>query len=163
VTAIHSELAARIRGEVPDLERLVHRVMKAWPDVGKSTDGQDVYLDSVSLNLHGFYSGLERLFELVAIRVDQVRPSGETWHRDLLQQIAKDCPGVRPAVIDRDISLALDEFRRFRHLVRNVYTLNLLPERVEDLVSALPELWPKLSAELSAFADFLDQMAEEEN
>jgi hypothetical protein len=161
VTTIHSELAARIRGEVPDLERLVQRVMKAWPDVGKSTDGQDVYLDSVSLNLHGFYSGLERLFELVAIRVDQIRPSGDTWHRDLLQQIANDCPGVRPAVIDRDIALALDEFRRFRHLVRNVYALNLLPERVENLVSALPELWPKLSAELSAFADFLDQMAEE--
>lgn len=27
---------------------------------------QDIYLDSVALNLHGFYSGLERLFELVA-------------------------------------------------------------------------------------------------
>jgi len=163
VTAIHSELDARIRGEVPDLERLVERVMKAWPNVGKSTDEQDVYLDSVSLNLHGFYSGLERLFELVAIRVDRVRPSGETWQRDLLHQVANDCSGVRPAVNDRDIALTLDGFRRFRHLVRNVYTLNLLPERVENLVSALPMLWPRLSAELSAFADFLDQMAEEEN
>lgn len=146
-----------------DLERLVQRVAKAWPKVGKSTDEQDVYLDSVSLNLHGFYSGLERLFELVASRVDRIRPSGETWHRELLQQVANDCPGVRPAVIDKDIAFALDEFRRFRHLVRNVYTLNLLPERVESLVLVLPDVWTRLSAELSAFADFLDQMAEQDN
>jgi len=29
-----------------------------------------LYLDSAALNLHGFYSGLERLFELIARHVD---------------------------------------------------------------------------------------------
>jgi hypothetical protein len=162
VTGIHSELAERIRGELLDLDRLVQRVVRAWPNVGKFTGEQDAYLDSVSLNPHGFYSGLERLFELVASHVDRSRPSGETWHRDLLLQVANDCAGVRPAVIDRDSALTLDEFRRFRHLVRNVYTLNLVPEKVESLVSVLPELWTGLRIELLAFADFLDQAAEEE-
>jgi hypothetical protein len=162
VTGINKELAERIKGEMLDLEQLVDRIMRAWPNVGKSADEQDVYLDSVSLNLHGFYSGLERLFELVASRVDRVRPSGETWHRDLLVQMANDYSGVRPAVIDRNSAVTLDEFRRFRHLVRNIYTLNLVPEKVERLVSALPELWKRLSSELSAFADFLEQMADEE-
>jgi len=46
-----------------------------------------LYLDSAALNLHGFYSGLERLFELIARHVDGAIPSGETWHRDLLQWI----------------------------------------------------------------------------
>jgi len=49
----------------------------------------------------------------------------------------------------------LDEFRRFRHLVRNVYTVNLVPDRMVGLVSALSELWPRLRAELLAFADFM--------
>jgi hypothetical protein len=161
VTRIHHELAERIRGEMLDLEQLVQRVAKAWPSVGRSTGEQDVYLDSVSLNLHGFYSGLERVFELVVSHVDQSRPSGETWHRDLLSRVSNDRTGVRPAVIDSDTALSLDEFRRFRHLVRNVYTVNLVPGKVESLVSVLPELWTRLRRELSAFADFLDQVREE--
>jgi len=57
--------------------------------------------------------------------------------------------------------LALDEFRRFRHLVRNVYTMNLTPGKVTGLMSALPELWPRLRSELLAFADFLEQLAQD--
>jgi DNA gyrase/topoisomerase IV subunit A len=93
--------------------------------------------------------------------VDRALPAGETWHRDLLQQMAREVAEVRPAVIDRDSALTLDEFRRFRHLVRNVYTMNLSPDEVAGLMSALPELWPKLRAELLAFADFLEQLSED--
>lgn len=55
-------------------------------------------------------------------------------------------------------ALALDEFRRFRHLVRNVYIINLAPEKMAGLVSALPTLWSTLRAELMAFADFLEAL-----
>jgi len=43
--------------------------------------------------------------------------------------------------------------------VRNVYTVNLVPDKMVGLVSALSELWPRLQAELLAFADFLDELA----
>jgi hypothetical protein len=39
---------------------------------------------------------------------------------------------VRPAVIEPDAIPILDEFRRFHHLVRNVYTMNLAPEKILD-------------------------------
>ena len=118
------------------------------------------YLDSAALNLHGFYSGLERLFELIVRHVDRAALSGETWHRDLLNQVSQDLVDVRPAVISQKSALALDEFRRFRHLVRNVYTMNLVPERMAALMIALPGLWPTLRAELLAFADFLEVLAQ---
>ncbi|MBI4639913.1 MAG: hypothetical protein HY731_04425 [Candidatus Tectomicrobia bacterium] len=51
------------------------------------------------------------------------------------------------------------EVRRFRHLVRNVYMINLVPEKIERLISALPRLWPQLQAKLLAFADFLEELA----
>jgi hypothetical protein len=35
------------------------------------------YLDSVALNLQGFYSGIERIFELIVLTVDRSRPAGE--------------------------------------------------------------------------------------
>jgi len=121
---------------------------------------ESAYLDSVALNLHGFYSGLERLFELIARHVDGAIPGGETWHRDLLQRMAKDMAGVRPAVLSKDTVVVLDEFRRFSHLVRNVYTMSLVPEKMAGLMSALPRLWPTLHAELLAFADFLEALAQ---
>ena len=71
-----------------------------------------------------------------------------------------ELPDVRPAVIGQDSALVLDEFRRFRHLVRNVYTMNLAPDKMAGFMSALPELWPRLRAELLAFADYLEDLAQ---
>jgi hypothetical protein len=161
VNAVYRELVERIRGEMPDLDHVVQRSTQSWSRVQGGSSEQDAYLDSVALNLHSFYSGLERLFELIARHVDRTLPAGETWHRDVLQQMAREVAEARPAVIDRDSAIALDEFRRFRHLVRNVYTMNLLPDKVAGLMSALPELWPKLRAELLALADFLEQLSED--
>ena len=146
-----------------DIERVVQRALRAWPKAQKASEEQDVYLDSVALNIHSFYSGVERLFELIARHVDGTTLAGETWHRDLLQQMARDLINVRPAVIDRDSTLTLDDFRRFRHLVRNVYTINLVPDKMTKLILDLPNLWSKLCAELLAFAEFLEELAAEEN
>ena len=162
MTTVYRELSERIRGEVPDLDRLISRVLHAWEGAQRSTDQQDVYLDSVALNLHGFYSGVERLFELIARHVDRdcELATGESWHQDLLQRMKKDIQETRPALISDESALALDELRRFRHLVRNVYTFSLIPEKMEPLVSSLPELWSQLRAELLAFAGFLEDVAE---
>ena len=154
----YQNLVERIRSEVSDLEQVIDRAEQAWSHVGTATD-QYAYLDSVALNLHSFYSGLEKLFELIARHVDQNLPNSENWHRDLLQQMAEDLPSLRPAVISQESANIVDEFRRFRHLVRNVYTTELVPEKMAGLMEFLPELWPRLSAELLAFADYLDALS----
>ena len=74
--------------------------------------------------------------------------------------MATDKSKIRPAVISQGSARTLDEFRRFRHLVRNVYTFNLVPEKIEGPISVLPGLWKQLHAELLAFAEFLDALAE---
>ena len=94
--------------------------------------------------------------------LDGTLPRGETWHRDLLQQMVQGRPDVRPAVLSQDSALALDEFRRFRHLVRSVYTMSLVPEKMAGLMSVLPTLWPTVRAELLAFADFLEALGQAE-
>jgi hypothetical protein len=159
---LYQELIERIRGEIPDLARIVLRIRQAWPQAQKPSAARDAYLDSVALNLHSFYSGLERLFELIGQHLDRSLPNGERWHRDLLQQMAVDLTGVRPAVINPQNAQALDEFRRFRHLIRHVYTIHLEPEKMSGLVIVLPDLWSKLQGELLAFADFLEAVAQED-
>lgn len=154
---IHTELVERIRGELTDVASVVSRAHKAWLHVQRAKNEQDVYLDSVALNLHSFYSGLERIFELIAKHIDGSLPDTKTWHRDLLRSMAVDLEGLRPAVISQNNATSLDEFRRFRHLVRNVYTMNLAPEKMASLMSPLPKLWVSLQEELNAFADFLEE------
>ena len=72
------ELAARIRGEVVELDRVVERTQRVWSRAVRSEPDQDLYIESVALNLHGLYSGIERLFELIARRIDRSAPSGDT-------------------------------------------------------------------------------------
>jgi hypothetical protein len=152
------ELSDRIRAQIPDLDRVVQRALAAWDRLETDPD-EHVLVDSAALNLHGFYSGIERIFELIARHVDRSLPTSGVWHRELIQQMTDDLPTVRPAVISTANAGALDELRRFRHLVRNVYTLELVPARMDALLSMLPDLWPRLRAEILAFADFVDDLA----
>jgi len=94
-------LAIRISDSLDDLAIVVQRVEKGWERYQKSVD--DVYLDGVALNLHGFYSGLERIFELIATTIDGTKPDGEHWHQALLQQMTSEMPGVRPAVLFHNV------------------------------------------------------------
>lgn len=122
----------------------------------RAQSDQDMFVDSAALNLHGFYAGVERLLETIALQLDGSLPKGDAWHRDLLDQMTLDLPGIRPPVMSADTAHALDEYRRFRHVVRNVYAEQLDPPRVGELVVKLAPLWIQLRAEMTAFAGFLE-------
>ncbi|HXF63533.1 MAG TPA: hypothetical protein VNK95_18065 [Caldilineaceae bacterium] len=149
------QLVARIRSELIEIERVLHRVEEGWRRAQSTAD--DYYLDSVALNLHGFYSGLERLFERIVAVVDGSKPSGENWHQVLLQQVSREAPGIWPAVISEGVSAQLDEYRGFRHVVRNVYTFSFEAAKVKKLVENVRPLFTQVSAELLAFAEFIEQ------
>jgi hypothetical protein len=150
-------LSDRIRNECQDLNRVVERAQEGWQRAERSTD--ELYLDSVALNLHGFYAGLERMFELIATTVDGQMPTGEHWHQLLLDQMASEISGVRPAAISNATRQVLDEYRGFRHIVRNVYTFRFDPTKMQRLVENAPAALAQAQAELLAFASFVEQQA----
>jgi hypothetical protein len=152
--SIYKPLVSRFHGEIDDLDLLVKRIARAWHLATTSAKDQDVFLDAVALNLHGFYSGIESLFQLVARHVDENVPDGDHWHKKLLLLMQEENK-LRPAVIDEKDVCFLDELMRFRHVVRNVYAYNLLPERVESLVQSVDGNWDNLRAELKAFEKYL--------
>ncbi len=91
---------------------------------------QNALINSIALNFHGVYTGIERIFEVIAKKIDQRFPTGDKWHRDLLEQMSVDIPRVRKAVITEETRLILDELRQFRHLVRSAYSCQLDEEKV---------------------------------
>lgn len=151
------QLSERIRSELEEIEHVAQRAEEGWQRFQESLD--EYYLDGVALNLHGFYNGLERIFERIASTVDGAKPAGENWHFVLLQQMSREIKGIRPAVISEAVRLQLDEFRGFRHVVRNVYTFNFESDKVSDLLEKLWPLFAQVQAELQAFAQFLEEKA----
>lgn len=149
-----AHVANRIRSELAELEEVVRRVEEGWKRAEGS--GDDYYLDGVALNLHGLYSGLERIFEVIALNVDGSKPEGENWHQELLRQMSTEILEMRPAVISESSYGALNEYRGFRHVVRNIYTHIFDRVKMRKLVEKAPGLFNQVRAELLAFADFLE-------
>jgi hypothetical protein len=143
----------RILSELVELSSLVSRVEQGWEKASERHD--DFYLDSVALNLHGFYSGLERIFEQIAALIDKNIPGGPNWHQELLNKMTMEISGKRPAVISEDLKNSLEMYRGFRHVVRNVYAYQMRPEKIEPLVVNLPTVFAVAEREIRAFVDFM--------
>jgi len=147
------QLAERIETELAELEKVAERIRNGWERFRQS--GDDFYTDSVSLNIHGFYSGIERIFQLIARTVEGSVPQGANWHRTLLDQMSCEIPGVRPAVISPEILELLEAYRGFRHVVRNVYSYNFDPNKTEILVKNISVLFDNIRNQLINFVNFL--------
>ena len=149
-------LVARLNRTLDDLAILADRTA-VWLDRARGT-GDEVYLHAAALDLHGFYTGAEQAFEAIARAVDGSVPQSAGWHRELLVQMASEIPGVRPAVLGGETETCLDAYRAFRHVVRNVYTLNLDPTRVRDLADGLRDCLARLRSDMAAFVAFLEAL-----
>ncbi|GAB4146261.1 MAG: hypothetical protein Fur0046_24140 [Cyanobacteria bacterium J069] len=154
-------LAIRIRSEMEEIARVVERTLRL---LNKAIDSQDEdYYDGVALNLHSFYTAIERILEDIAREVDRAVPTGPEWHRDLLTQMSAAFPGTRPRVLERTSRNCLNEYRGLRHVIRKVYTFNLKPSRLQELVTMLPGCHTSLVADLNRFCDFLETLDESHN
>lgn len=83
--ADYAALAGRISEWLSDLTQLVDRAESLLEKAQRTSD--DGYLDGVALNLHGFYAGVEHMFEDIARTLEKILPEGTEWYRDLLLQI----------------------------------------------------------------------------
>jgi hypothetical protein len=66
MNSVPVQVCERIREELHEIEYILHRISEGMRKAKES--GDDYYLDGVALNLHGFYSGIERIFENIATK-----------------------------------------------------------------------------------------------
>ena len=83
--------------------------------------------------LHGFYTGVENVFKRIAIELDTQRPSGEAWHRRLLDSMSNPGRG-RPPVISPELKASLEGYLQFRHVFRQAYSFDLQWGKMAALV-----------------------------
>ncbi|MBV8883649.1 MAG: hypothetical protein JO235_06570 [Chroococcidiopsidaceae cyanobacterium CP_BM_RX_35] len=132
-------LVSAIEQELALLQELMIQVQQLL-ELITETNNQNIrsgLVGGLALHLHSFYTGAERIFYDIARDIDDELPTGSNWHEQLLRQMNVKVPTVRQLVLVEQTRLELDEFRRFRHVVRSRYAYQLDPERVVELAQKL--------------------------
>lgn len=156
--ARYALVASRIQDELTMIARLVTRIEAILAAIHQHADSS-FYIDAIALNLHDFYTAIKRIFEQIASYLDQSEPKGAHWHRDLLRQMTLEVPEVRPAVIAKETCRRLDEYLRFRHVVRNAYAFELNTQRVLELAGAVRDCFEHVNQDLLRFVRLLTNLA----
>ena len=152
----NSLLKADIDRELAQVERLLE---ESRSDLG-GVDGVPSRLEGrgVASVLQDFYSGIERVFERIALELDGELPRGGDWHNQLLNRMEEEVEGVRPRVLTPSLAERLRPFLRFRHLFQDMGGGQLRWERSTELLAEADEVWPLLEQQMQEFKGVLGQL-----
>jgi len=96
-------------------------------------------------------SAAESIFKAVAVNIDKSTHKGDQWHKELLEQMTLNVPGLRVSVISTDTAQKLNHYRSFRHVFRNVYGFELSFNRIKELLELLPDTSVSIKKDLDNF------------
>ena len=155
------KLTQRISDESAKIETTVGAIAKALEDIEVLPIAARQYIEeSIANKLADIYSGIERVFELIANEVDGHLPRGSRWHKNLLEQMTERRP-ERPPVISQETFLLLEALLEFRHKVNNIYADELIYESTEEHAKNIEKLFKSFSDDLNMFTDSLVQHQED--
>ena len=150
---------AEIMEELGNIGRIVSVIEKRKKEIKKHDADADVYIDSLIHNIENFYMGIEEILKRIGLFTGEGIPEGPRWHSILIKGMARDIPGVRPPVIQHETRELLDEYRKFRHLVRNIYTFNIIPEKVMKLARGITKVFNAFNKDMNDFLNFMGKIS----
>jgi hypothetical protein len=80
-------LAVDLLAELVKMQRLEAQMQRVQTELDANPDGADLLYENFALKLHNFYTGCERIFQLIATELNGGLPSGSDWHRRLLTRM----------------------------------------------------------------------------
>jgi len=151
-------LKADIQDELSKIEKIYLEFQDLKPKLamnGKQITNFDKA--AIGYYLHNFYNGCENIFKSIA-RFFENDLQAESWHRDLLKRMKLTIKDFRPAVINEELYLLLEDFRGFRHKFRYCYSFELDWERMKVVADKFEPAWKKLQLQLKDFMLELDAL-----
>ena len=143
------KLIDEIKIEFANLERLLGEMNEL---LGRISDKPNfIEIRGAASIIHDFYSGIEKIFERIAINIDNHLPKGENWHIELLSQMKKPFTGKRAPIISEELFKKLKKYLDFRHLFRHIYGFELDWERFKDLCLNLENILKEIKIEIERF------------
>jgi len=153
-------LRTRIEKELNNIREVVKRVGEKFAEVAQTTP-EDIIVGGFAGYLNGFYNGLEKIFKLVVESVDDFELPHAEWHTELLQQMAREIPGVRPPILTAELLSALQEYLKFRHFFWHSNSIYLDWDELKPKVEKLKPTFEKLETAFQQFFAFLKAASEQ--
>lgn len=152
-------MIARLRGQVADDRAAAARQVERLRGLDPLGGGSGA-LAETAVALHHFYAAVEVLIERCTLALEGSRPGGPASHRELLDGAAREVPGVRAALLSRELVHALHEFLAFRHFFHHAYDAEFEPRKLAALRDGALALDARLALELDALDVYLAALAE---
>jgi len=143
------KIESQVRFELQQIDRLFDIYSTLLMDSGRK-EPDLVEITAMASVLHSFYNGLEKIFEIIAKRIDDKPLSGEQWHKNLLSEMATSTQKRGP-VISEGLKEKLVGYLGFRHFFRHSYSFFLEWEELNRLVMPLNEVWSEVKIEVDNF------------
>lgn len=147
-----SALKALIEDELAALRQMVQTVQEEGIGPLEAAPSQFA-MNALASYLHQSYTGCERVLERIAVVVDGGLPGGAYSHANLLAQMARERPGIRPAVLQEALWLRLQDYLAFRHFFRHAYGYTLEWAKLHPLVVGMPATLTDVQEQLRAFLE----------
>ena len=156
-------LIKELRGEIEKLRRVKSEAAEAQVEFGGLTDAPAILkMRGIASILADIYQGAEKAFLRVAKTTRESIPSGPDWHQALLNQMKREAPDLRPAVIQLETYTLLDDFRTLRHKVRHLYGFELKWDQLRPALEIAEQVVDAIVADLEAFCQWLDALGDDD-
>jgi|SRR6185437_3755162 len=132
----------------------------AWKASQRIAESNPGHLEACAYEMARFYTVFERMLENICEAFENHFDHHGDWHEKLLNRLALQLPGLRPAFLPEGTLAGLRELKRFRHLIRHAYDLTLRDDRLRELAAILSDV----NAAMPGWCDgFLATVRREQN
>lgn len=152
-------LLAELDNDAIEITRLLAYNARA---MDRLRDGADDPIDwgALGFTIHSMYGVAENYFLRVSKYFENGLPP-DRWHRALVEKMALDIPGLRPALLE-DVSDFRDamELMKFRQRFRNLYGEDLDPDKTAAVQERAERYFGRFQAIHGSFKERLLAIAE---
>jgi hypothetical protein len=148
-------LERSIQHDLQIIAQIFKAIATATDSQTEADEASESELIVLAYRLHNLYNAFENIFQNIATTFENAVDDSARWHAQLLQRMRLDIRPLRPAVIDKAAYETLDELRRFRHLFRHSYDLELDAQRLQLVLTKALQLEPLYQPQMEQFLGFL--------
>jgi uncharacterized protein YutE (UPF0331/DUF86 family) len=152
------EIINDINNEINKLAILENEIKNSQLQLNLYPELKKIIYESLALKLHNFYTGCERIFQIIASELNGGLPSSYDWHRRLLERMSTD-QSHRIAVITETTAKYLKDYLAFRHVIRNIYGFEIEEDKINELIEKYSLTWLNFTQDMNNFLQWLEELA----
>jgi len=148
---LDNELKIKVTFEISQIDKLLSE-SQPLQDLCRLKKPDFIELSAAAMVLHSFYNGIENIILMIVKNYEEKLPSGNNWHMELLEKASVQI-GDRKIIINNELKNQLEEYRKFRHIVRHIYNYKINWTMMEGIMNNMNSIWSKLKDDLSKFLE----------